>query len=294
MKALAVLFVVFMTAIISASATAIAPVLPTPPPLVLYDDFHSKMIDPTKWIGEESNNKSPDSMRGNANKSLRMLDLAYGVILAESDAEFMTVPSGGERLIFKSKQYTTAIQTTMWADTVSTFGGPSCSGPAKAKAQIGGHFFNDGSGKQPSEGIAGDATGDVGAVISLERSSDSAEPKNILHVKANVFRCTDAECKTTEDLQSLDFPGKVKVGQKVKLTVWWDQTEHKFHFQKDKETPLTYEYISLQGTDVADDTDVPVIRNKGLQVHYEVPNCSAAPSTQSYMAADFDNVYLTP
>ncbi|MEX2146590.1 MAG: hypothetical protein WED01_06205 [Candidatus Rokuibacteriota bacterium] len=101
----------------------------------------------------------------------------------------------------------------------------SCGWYNSARAQVFGHFFNDGSSTGP-----GDLTGDVFASVSLERRVEetSAGPAVRDVVEARVGRCNTPECRMTWD--AILFTRTWTVGAAHVLTITWQPGSDRFKF----------------------------------------------------------------
>jgi hypothetical protein len=94
-----------------------------------------------------------------------------------------------------------------------------------ARAQVFGHFFNDGSSGGP-----GDLTGDVFASVSLERRVEETSAGPVVRnvVEARVGRCNTPECRMT--WQAILFTRAWTVGAAHVLTIDWQPASDRFVF----------------------------------------------------------------
>jgi hypothetical protein len=101
----------------------------------------------------------------------------------------------------------------------------SCSVYSAARAQVFGHFFNDGSSTGP-----GDLTGDVFASVSLERGVEqtSAGPVPRNFVEARIGRCNTPGCRIR--WTAIEFTRGWTVGAAHVLTIAWQPASNRFAF----------------------------------------------------------------
>jgi hypothetical protein len=100
-----------------------------------------------------------------------------------------------------------------------------CSVYSAARAQVFGHFFNDGSSTGP-----GDLTGDVFASLSLERGVEqtSAGPVARNFLEARVGRCNTPACRIR--WSAIQFTRAWTVGAAHVLTITWQPASNRFAF----------------------------------------------------------------
>lgn len=100
-----------------------------------------------------------------------------------------------------------------------------CSVHNSARAEIFGHFFNDGSSTGP-----GDLTGDVFAIVSLERRVEETSAGPVVRnvVAARVGRCNTSACRIT--WQTVPFTRTWTVGTAHVLTIAWQPASDRFVF----------------------------------------------------------------
>jgi hypothetical protein len=147
--------------------------------------------------------------------------------------------------------------------------------PSETRISIGGAFFNDGKSVGPE-----DYTGDIITSISFFKYSDlgTLPPGNItippgyMGVRARVQRCTNPTCSlsTIATIYETFFDNLlVKLGKKMTLRITLDKGTDKFTFQVGKKVSKTYIYTS----DLASDSDDPVMTNTRLEVAHYLANC---------------------
>lgn len=100
-----------------------------------------------------------------------------------------------------------------------------CNWQHSARAQVFGHFFNDGSSAGP-----GDLTGDVFASVSLERRVESTSAGPVVRnvVEARVGRCNTPGCRMT--WETVLFTRGWTVGAAHVLTINWRPGSNAFTF----------------------------------------------------------------
>jgi hypothetical protein len=240
------------------------------PSLTLYDDFNAKHIDPDKWFGAELVSQPPgagtEAIRQIQAGRLRLLYRAYGRKDPTKDSLRSDLA-----LFIRDAAAVRAIQATVRVTAVATTGCPTInSDHTVAWARLGGRFFASGGA-------------DVGAVIFLGRVSDAAGPPNVLQARAAVFHCADPACTKASELFTQNL-GPVKRGQRARLRVQWDQSSHRFIFQRDNDPEILAPYT-------VSDTDPPSLPGKLLSATLFVPNCTAPTlRPMAFIDARFDDV----
>lgn len=250
--------------------------LPVPAlePLVLYDDFSAKLIDPDKWFGGGGGFLCEEAIRQTQGGRLRLLCRSYG----KTDSD--TGTSGCSlTLNFSKPAVVTAIAATIQVKKVQAAG---CAIPGSAVADIRallhGSFFNAGT---PTPGSS---VNDVRATLRLDRASSSTDPPNVLRVQARAFQCTNDTCSTSTSLGFKDL-GPVTSGDIVKLRLQWHSDNNRFIFQRDVQPEVFLSYS-------VPDTAPPSNQFKYLGVLKDVPNCTATPRPVGFMDAFFDDVMV--
>lgn len=241
-------------------------------PLVLYDDFNAKFIDPHKWTGFDFGGccSTREAVREIQNKRLRLAYRPHG--------DDMGSGGGGTRLHFTAPTLVTALEATV---KVRQFEVRGCTGipiPSRISANLQGFFFNTGTPTPDSH------ANDVFAVISISRQSDSTDPPNVLRVRAQVQHCNlVASCATSTSLGFSDL-GSVNKGQKVKLLMQWDPDNQRFIFQRDDQPEVFLSYT-------VPDTAAPGTDSKFFDVTNGAPNCTEEPPSVAFIEAFFDDVF---
>lgn len=256
------------------------------PPLMLYDNFESKYLNPDLWYGvgtitggsvlESVRQIKPDPSNIKK-KVLYFLYRGYGELSASGAPRLLN------RLTFADGGNITTIQSKVLVKKIQAIGCAGNSDPTDVEARIGGFFFNTG----PM--TPGEATNDVIATIALRRLSSSTSQSNVLEVIGSAFHCSNANCTTGSTVGSDQTLGTVLLGQKVKLRITWDPDGDQFIFQKGKDPEKSLSYSGLS------DTSIPGTENGGLkrlEVFELVANCTSQPRPVGYVEVYFDDVYV--
>lgn len=266
--------------ILTAAFTALSATLAwAAEPLVLYDDFNTKLINPDKWFGRISGslgNELRETVREIKGNRLHLRGRGYG----------RTDTGGGEsgsgvQLYFTNPD-AVAIQATIQVKDYELVGCGDSDTSSRVRARIVGSFFNT-----TADPTAGSNENSVWAQIRLQRNAGSTDAPNTLKVLADLFRCTDAACVGSSPVGepgSADL-GTAKVGEKVTLRLEWDQTSKRFVVQRGKEAEISLPYT-------VSDTQPPGAKFKRLEVQQSLVNCTTQPRPVGFIDAYFDDVYV--
>jgi hypothetical protein len=243
------------------------PNAPVVNPLVLYDNFNGRWIDPAKWNGEMGTANSLELVRelwpsyqgeGN-NRYLHMFERAYA---SEGTEE---VDYDGVGIRFKNPASIHEISFDVIVSSASVSGCQDNPNTGALQAEFWGSFFS-------YQGM------DVWATISLVR--DGTDARAPLRADA-LFNSDDW---SIADYQTL---GYVRLGVPAKLRVKWDQANSQFIFQLNGGPPVIMAYGSA-----IPNTDPPNTQIKGLSVFQAIPRCPSTTRGSGVMDAYFDNVYV--
>ena len=246
--------------------------------LVLYDNFNSKRIDPSKWTGEPSSPSGSDIDRrevavelvGGGNRRLHLLETVYS---ATTDDNGMG--GSGFGLGFAAPGKVTAVSFTLAVNQETSLGCPNST--AFGDAGFFGDYFN------PTGGQDGQ-TGDIVASIGISRfSTDSGTS---LDVNGSVSQCADSKCNNQTTLSFEDF-GLVELGSTNMLSVRWDQPDHQFVFRVNNNPPVPVKYTIPDGFS-------PGLADRSFFVFGSVPHCTTKPRPFASVDALFDDVYVNP
>jgi hypothetical protein len=245
--------------------------------LVLYDNFNSKRIDPSKWIGE------PPSLPGGSNKDrrevavelvgekdrrLRLFETAYSATNDNNGAS-----GSGFGLGFAVPSKVTAVSFTLAVNKELSLG--CTANPAFATAGFFGDYFNS---TRPQHG----ATGDIAAGIGISRFS--TDTGTALEVSGSISQCGDPKCDGQTILSFQDL-GPVQPGSTNTLAVIWDHANHQFIFRLNNNPPVASTYTVSDGFP-------PGLPDKSFFVFGSVPHCTTTPRPFASIDAFFDNVYV--
>jgi hypothetical protein len=248
--------------------------------LKLYDDFNSKQIDPSKWVGE------PPSIPGASNKDRRevtveladrkgdrRLHISERAYSATSDNN--GAGGSGFGLGFAKPDRVKAMSFTLAVSKEQSVG---CSNnPAFSVAGFFGDYFNP---TGPQKGATGDITAGIGA------SRLSTDTGTTVDVSASISQCEDPKCNNQTTLSFQDL-GPVPLGSTNTLSAAWDQPNHQFIFRLNHKDPVALTYT-------VPDTFPPGLADRSFYVFGSVPHCTTAPRPFVSIEAFFDNVYVNP
>lgn len=242
-------------------------------PLVLYDDFNAKLLNPQKWFGFGGGSGGLEFIRQIQFNRLQLLSRCYG--RTDSDTGTRLCNPG---LSFPQPALVTAIAATFQVNEVQATRCPTPGSAASdTRALLYGSFFNT------ATPTPGSSLNDVVAQIYIARSSNSTDSPNVLGVGAIVYQCA-SNCSTNTILGSKGL-GASNVGERVKLRMQWDQDMHRFIFQRD-DAPEVFIAYSVP------DTAPPGAPGKFVQAASSVANCTATPRPSGFMSVYLDDVFV--
>ena len=245
--------------------------------LVLYDNFHSKHIDPSKWIGWQF--FDPDIREAGrqlaGEEEDRRLRLSYTAYSATTDD--VGGSGGGFGLAFPVPSAITEISFTAVVNRAEAVGCTSNPSLIVTDVELRGNFFNMES--SPTSQI-----GDVVAVISIARTP--TDVGGALTVAGFYARCDDQFCgsQTPLDYRVL---GSVRPGAVSTLRIKWDQPNHRFIFQLNGRAEVVSPYT-------VSDTTPAVFPYKAIELARVVPHCTTTPRPFASIDAFVENVYVNP
>ena len=261
-------------------------------PMVLYDNFNAKRIDPAKWFGTEVGG-GYEAVREGRDHRLHLASRVYANRLFRPSwigRRRLVAPNlDGLRLNALTSSAVTALEATVRVKKVEVtecpiptiLDGVSFTGVTRAQAGLFGFFFNT------ATPTPGSAENDVFAGIAIVRQAPSPDPQKVLRVQAFVSRCADKTCVGGTSLDFQDM-GPIKRGKKARLRIEWDQANHRFIFQRDGEpevfSPYTVSDTAPSGSQV-----------KFLGTANTVPFCrlqAGRPRPASFIDAFFDDVLV--
>ncbi len=256
-------------------------------PLVLYDNFRGKSIDPDKWLDIPVTPGIIDVKRFVKWNRLHLMQRSYGG--PQSSGQIST----RIRLQFKNP-LVTAIQAKFKVKHVEVVGCPSTQLDIPDRAsrlragRLSGSFFNTGSVDPPP-----DAINDVFAAIEIVRESVLPDPDGMLMIRGRVIRCTDPFCSGGDELPGSPVDlGTIMVGQWTKLLIQWDReytddddATGAFIFQRDNDPEIILPYYFENEIDALDPS-------KRIGVDARVTNCAGEPRPVGYADVVIKNVFV--
>jgi hypothetical protein len=248
--------------------------------LVLYDDFRSGVIDPTKWLGTDATggpgNPTTEVARRIEHAKLELRLNQYGLNNSDSGT------SGGQvRLAVHNPAPITTMQAAVTVLSGAALACPTnASATVRSRAQIVGSFFNDGS----STGT-GDRTGDI--IATIQKVADATLGDII---QAVISRCPDASCSSTTTLSVQTFTTTWAPYHAHTLTLTWDAANNQFVYSA-KPVLGRVETISLAYSQT--DSAPPGLNFKQLSVNNSAANCNGS-RQHAFMDALFDSVKVNP
>lgn len=187
--------------------------------LVLYDDFNSGLIDPTKWRGTETfsaPNPNREAIRQIRGGKLRLDLTSYGQ--PDTNTGSQAGRFGLEVLDPDSIRSLQANITVLHAVAEGCAATPTRS--ATARAVVDGFFFNDGSSSGP-----GDSTGDILARFDKRRHSQFGD-----QIVGLIARCTTPAGSCDQIVTSVTFTTSWVLGQADTLRLEWHGGNEQFLF----------------------------------------------------------------
>src|SRR6516162_17615 len=218
--------------------------------LVLYDNFASKHIDPSKWIAWQF--FDPDLREAvrqlvgeEENRRLHLSQRVYSATTDDSGAS-----GGGFGLAFPDPNAITELSFTLAVnDAVAVGCASNPSGQIVTGAEFRSRFFN-------TEVSPTSSTGDVEVVIAANRNATDTSPA--LEVIGFYQRCDDEFCgaRTNLDFHRLGF---VQPNTSNTLHLKWEKQNHRLIFQLNSEPPVLSPYA-------VSDTSAPFVPFKTIDL----------------------------
>jgi hypothetical protein len=245
---------------------------PVVKPLVLYDDFNGRWIDPAKWrdwsdlqgVRHAVIDLSPSYQGAGNNRRLRMFQRANSLTIGNQDVRW-----GWLGLQVPDPASITEISFVVLVNSAAISGCQSNPNTGGAWSGFVGRFFN----------YQGQEYGDAGDVeVGLSVVRDGTDARVPLRVDAHY----GSEDGSANEYQTLGF---VPLGQTAKLRVKWDQPNHQFIFQLNQDPEVFMGYTIPE-------MSPPNIPIKALWVGRGTPDCTTTPLASTMMDAYFDNVYV--
>jgi hypothetical protein len=261
-----------------------------PTGFTLYDNFGSKIIDPDKWVGQQT---ETDSSHRVLRESVVEIDKNQLHLVARTWAckdclNNDTGTQGGQSRLraLGALSSATSMQATVQVKQLAVAGSDVNQNPAQARARLVGWFFNDGTSTGP-----GDQTGDVFAWIGLRRKSDSTDAAGVMTIVGVVARCEDSTCSDSSTTETQPL-GTVKYGPKTTLALDWDDGNQRFIFKWLSGKNATTAEITYAQAGVSNAAQRVNTANR-LDVWSTVPNDNGTTGERpmAFMEAYFDDIY---
>jgi hypothetical protein len=243
--------------------------------LVLYDDFHSPRIDPNKWNGMWGDFSDMREMvreiitqPWTRDRALRVSMRAYA---------FDWGVGGPLGLVFAHPERVSEIVATVTVRAAEATTCPEVGGFSVAVAELRGQFFNVLDAPVP-----GSSRGDVQVALTINRSA--TDPNSAMEVDGFFNSCDDDYCSSQTNLGGGTL-GYVYPGQPARLRMKWDQPNHRFIFQLNRQTPFISPYT-------VSDTTPAQFPAKWIGLTRVLPGCTTTPRPTVMMDAYFNDVYV--
>lgn len=241
--------------------------------LILYDDFASGIIGPTRWYGEEGKQyggSRAEARRAIVSGQLRIEAKGYADKFADTG-----ISTTRNSVVFSNSAAITTIRSTVTMRGYNMTNCPANTSTSAARARLFGFFFNAG------EPIPGSNYNDVMAGIQLYRLRSSTDASDVLRVSAFVARCADDSCIASTTLASQEL-GTATMNTPIALQVGWEPASNRFAFQRASDTVVYLNY----GVPDSQPASFPT---KRLEVSNQVAQCTTTRGAVTAQA-DFDNV----
>ncbi len=243
-----------------------------------YDNFNALSINPEKW--EESfasggpSNPTTEVVNRLQGGKLRLGVTQYGLTntsvgTSGGEARLGAVADPGSIIGMQAQVTVHQAEVDACAGNTST--------TIRARAQIVGGFFNDGSTTSGS-----DRTGDIIAGIQKMRDTIQGDV-----IRAFVVRCPNPSCSFTVSVAGQNFVPTWGLEELHTISVLWDKPNNRFIYSvagasAPEEIILPY---------AQDDSTLPVNNFKQLSISNSAANCDDTPKRSS-MEAFFDTVMV--
>lgn len=244
--------------------------------LVLYDNFASKNINPSKWVGTFGDQDQREVVRTLVGeKENRHLHLSQTAYSSTTD----NVGSNGNifGLQFSVPSAITEALFTVVVNKAEAVGCASNSQPTLTGPEFRGRFFN-------TESSPTSSLGDVEVGIGPGRTSTDAG--SAMEVDFHYEQCTDNFCGTRTTL-GFGVLGSVQPGSTNTYHIKWDQPNHQFVFQLN-DGPLVPSPYTVS------DSSAAFFSYRAIDIARVVPHCTTTPRPLASVDAFVSNVYVNP
>ena len=257
---------------------------------VLYDNFASGIIDPSLWQGVSNEGffaAPTEIIRTAENGALHLKAVSYGNDTSNSGSMLSRVglrfknlgTVGGTGSIIGMKVKVTVTDATV-QDCAAN---PDTGSAIRARAEISGWFFNDGSSTGPT-----DDTGNIRVGLQLSKEADGSN-----QVQGFVLKCADSTCATSVIPAGITWPTFTTTwtaGAPLVLKVRVDRTNGKFRFLVRDPATLAVETAVVDYLGIVNDNGPAVNGDlKYIRLLNNVKNCTGD-RKQVVMDALFDNI----
>jgi hypothetical protein len=249
--------------------------------LKLYDNFRSKRIDPSKWVGEPASLLPVGDNRDRREVSVALAGEEQNRRLRISQTNYSAITDNtglnisGFGLGFAQPSQVKAVSFTLKVDQMELV---DC-GSNQTFDTVGffGEYFNP-------TGATNGQTGDV--VASIGVTGFNTNTGVVFDMSAYVAQCQDPQCNGQTTLSSQDL-GLVPPGSTNTLSAIWDQPNHQFVFRLNNNPSIQLAYTMPDGFP-------PGLADRSFFVVGIVPHCTSIPRPLASAGALFGNVYVNP
>jgi hypothetical protein len=243
---------------------------------VLYDNFASRNIDPSKWVGTFADQDQREVVRTlvgeEGARHLRLSQTAYSATTDD-------VGSSGNifGLQFSVPSAITEALFTVVVNRAEAVGCASNSQSTLTGPEFRGRFFN-------TESSPTSSLGDVEVGVGPLRTSTDAG--SAMEVDFHYERCTDDFCGTRTTL-GFGVLGHVQPGLANTYHIKWDQPNHQFVFQLNNGPLVPSPYT-------VSDNSAAFFSYRAIDIARVVPHCTTTPRPLASVDASVSNVYVNP
>jgi hypothetical protein len=258
---------------------------------VVYDKFAGGVIDPEKWqgISLEGGFSAPTAefIRAVESGTLHLKLVSYGDDTTDSGSETSRLGLGIRELgtlggsgSITGMNAKVTVHNAVVQDCVAN---PLTGGAIRARAQLIGWFFNDGSTGSSDE------TGNIIAGLQLQKEANGSN-----QIAPFVQRCENSTCSSVSNPaltgNGVAFSAHWSLDSPLVLKLVWDQADGKFTFSIRDPVALTSESHAVVYQGTITDAGPPVPGDfRHVRVQNSVKNCSTG-RKQVLMDAFFDNI----
>jgi hypothetical protein len=248
--------------------------------LVLYDNFNSLRIDPSKWDGGFQDPESREAVREltttpgqEDDRQLHLKETTYSTTTDDNGASGSIFG-----LAFPAPSAITEASFSVVVKDAKTVGcGSNPSGAVDIGPEFRGRFFNTES--SPTSQL-GDVEGGIGAYRT------PSDVGSAIQVGFHYERCDDDFCSARTPLD-FGVVGSIQPGTTNRFHIKWDQPNHRFIFQLNN-GPLVVSPYTVA------DSSPPSFAFRAIDIARQVAHCTTTPRPFASIDAYFDNVRVNP